>query len=157
MGLRLIKQNLGSCFFITTTFYNHIKYGEISGVYEELAGSIKNRLEKYDAKLIGYVFMPSHIHLILDIDGAKLSGFVRDFKKFTSQKSLKHLKSQPSLWQERYDKVVIVKHKVLETKLNYIHNNPVKDGLVDKHEEWYWSSAADYFQEREGPLPIWKG
>ncbi|NQU04774.1 MAG: transposase [Calditrichaeota bacterium] len=157
MGLRFTKQNLGSCFFITTTFYNHAKYGEISGVYEELADSINNRLEKTNAKLISYVFMPSHIHMILSIDGALLSGFMRDFKKFTSQKSLTHLKGQSSLWQDRYDRVAIVKHKVLLTKMNYIHNNPVKAGLVRKPEDWYWSSAADYYMEREGPLPVWKG
>ena len=156
MGLRLINQNLDSCFFITTTFYNHIRYGDVSGVYEELDNSLLYLLEKTNAKQISFVFMPSHIHLILAIEGAKLSGFIRDFKKFTSQKSLKHLKGQSSLWQERYDRVVIAKHEVLETKLNYVHNNPVKAGLVAKPEDWYWSSATDYYLEREGPLPIWR-
>ncbi len=156
MGLRLKNQDFASCFFVTTVFHHHKKLGEVQGVYEALAESINNRLKNIDSKLIGYVFMPSHIHMILLIDGLLLSAFMRDFKKFTAQKSLKHLREQNSLWQNRYDRVALINLKILLIKLNYIHDNPVRAGLVSKPEDWYWSSASDYFTENVGSLPVYK-
>ena len=112
MGLRLINQKSASCFFVTTSFNNHTELGNIPGVYEILAESIVNRLDNTQSKLIGYVLMPSHIHLLLMIDGDKLSAFMRDFKKFTSQKSLKRFSEDSSLWEAGYDRVAIWSERV---------------------------------------------
>ena len=91
MGLRFKDQNLCDCYFITTTFADRAQLGEIKGVYEVLADSLKFYSLKYNAKIVGFVFMPSHVHFIVIIDGSKLSHFMRDFKKYTSQKSIKEL------------------------------------------------------------------
>ncbi len=157
MGLRFPQQMFGSCFFVTTTLSDHRKIGEIDGVYEELAKSLSFCLEKYNARLAGYVFMPSHIHLLIVIDGKSLSNFMRDFKKYTSQKALKeHGESDTKIWSPRYDRVAIYTEVAFRTKLEYIHNNPVKSGLVEKREDWSWSSARCYTSNGNGPLPVWK-
>jgi putative transposase len=155
MGLRYKNQDLGQIFFVTTSFIDHNPWGNIPGVYEALAEAIKFRLNATHAKLIPYVFMPSHIHLILAIDGSTLSSFMRDFKKYTAQSALALLIESPKIWQYRYDRQVIVSKKVLLTKIQYIHRNPVKAGLVGTPEKWPWSSAVDY-SVGEGRLPIWK-
>ena len=38
--------------------------------------------------------------------------------------------------------------------VEYVHNNPVRRGLVARPEEWYWSSARDWLTEQEGPVQI---
>jgi hypothetical protein len=48
------------------------------------------------------------------------------------------------VWQTRFDAVCIRYSSVLATKLHYIHNNPVKSGLVEEDWKWKWSSAAWY-------------
>ena len=101
--------------------------------------------------------MPSHIHLLLEIDGLLLSGFMRDFKKFTAQKSLAQFAVNGKLWQDGYDRFPLNNYNTLTIKLNYIHQNPVKAALVDSPIGWYWSSARDYLSDEPGPLPIWKG
>ena len=55
---------------------------------------------------------------------------------------------------DRSDKVVIVTEKVLATKLKYIHENPVRAGLVYKAEDYLYSSANDYLTNDKGPLRI---
>ena len=157
MGLRLSPTNDELCYFVTTSFYKNQRFGDIQGVYRIIAESINNRLQKTKALLIGYVFMPSHIHLLLLISGDKLSGFMRDFKKYTAQKGLKDIIRERTIWQSRFDRVGIWNENVLRTKLEYIHNNPVKAGLVTRPEDWQWSSARDYYIEEQGPLPVWKG
>jgi REP element-mobilizing transposase RayT len=157
MGLRFPEQFNESCFFVTTTFKDWEAFGDIEGVYGQLIKSLKFCVEKYKARISGYVLMPTHIHLLLFIDGKKLSGFMRDFKKYISQKASRDLSpDKTSVWMPRYDRVAIRSLSVFQTKLKYIHDNPVRNGLVKNTEDWIWSSAGDYLGGYDGELPIWK-
>ncbi|MCP4567208.1 MAG: hypothetical protein GY841_06485 [FCB group bacterium] len=142
---------------MTTTFKDWTELGNIKGFYQALADSLNFCTQKYKAAIIGYVFMPSHIHLLLAINGKYLSGFMRDFKKYVAQKIAKDLKIQnKQIWNPRFDRVVIYSENILRTKLEYIHNNPVKGKLVANPEDWKWSSAVDYFTDRKGVINIRK-
>jgi REP element-mobilizing transposase RayT len=157
MGLRFDNQKYGQCFFATTTFHNWADYGNIPGVYEAIADSIMYYAKKYNAKITGYVFMPSHLHLLLVLDGKHLANYMRDFKKFVAQKAMRDLgiKDNP-IWAVGYDRQVVYTEEVFRTKLDYIHNNPMKSGYVSKAEDWRWSSAGDYLTGTEGTIKIWK-
>ena len=157
MGLRFPSQKHGQCFFITSTFKDWKKFGDMDGFYDELIKSIDYCLLKYDGKLIGYVLMPSHIHLLIIIDGNNLGSFMRDFKKYTSQKIAVDLGITGGMWMPRYDRVVIDSEEILRQKLEYIHGNPVKSGLVENPQDWKWSSAADYLIDNKGRINICKG
>jgi len=157
MGLRFKGQEYGECFFVTTSFHQSQKFGDIKGVYEILADSINFQLRKTDSKMLAYVFMPSHIHLLLLLDGKKLAGFMRDFKKFTAQKHLIDLCKSNPVWQFRYDRQAVWSMDVVYTKIKYIHNNPVKASLVDSPEKWRYSSAYSYILEDNGPINIFTG
>jgi putative transposase len=134
-------------------------------------------LKKYDADLIAYALMPNHIHLILFYNNkVDVSGFMRDLKKYTSVKirqkleyeekrgllkelSYKKYGQKYRVWKNRFDAVVILNRDILITKMNYIHNNPLKAGIVDRIGEWKYSSAEYYLKEKEGLLPLthaWK-
>jgi len=156
MGLRYKDQEFGDCFFLTTSFEGLKKLGDKGGVYEALAESLNFRIIQTSAQLIEYVFMPSHIHLLLAIDGGYLSGFMRDFKKFTAQKTLRNLVGLGKIWQDRYDRQAIWSEKILRTKITYIHENPVREGLVTEPEAWFHSSAADYVGRDSGPVTVWR-
>lgn len=101
--------------------------------------------------------MPSHMHLLILINGQRLPDFMRDFKKFVAQQSMKNLGilDRP-IWQEGYDRQVIYSEEAFRTKVEYIHNNPVKQGLVRQAHDWIWSSAAAYAGDLNGPLSVWK-
>jgi hypothetical protein len=59
-----------------------------------------------------------------------------------------------SLWKPRFDDVIIISEEQMRTKLNYIHNNPVKAGLVSNPEDDRYTSAGDWLDNRPGLLPI---
>ena len=143
-------------FFVTSTFKDWQKFGKIDGFYEKFIKSIAYCVKKYNSKLIGYVFMPSHIHLLILIDGDNLGSLMRDFKKYTSQKIAADLGISGGIWMPRYDRVVIRSEKILRQKLEYIHRNPVKSGLVKNPEDWKWSSASDYLIENNSSINIFK-
>jgi putative transposase len=61
---------------------------------------------------------------------------------------------QRPFWQARYyDFNVWTEEKRVE-KLRYMHRNPVKRGLVEKPEDWPWSSFRHYATGSEGPVEI---
>jgi len=118
-----------------------------------------------------YVFMPSHIHLICRADDGSvgLSSVVQDFKKYTAKEivswiendkresradwlktvlqyhsKLKNNKSKYQVWQRGNQPKLCEHPRFTMQKINYIHNNPVKDGYVDKAEDYRHSSARDY-------------
>jgi putative transposase len=156
MGLRFKDQVLGECFFVTTSFHGHKRYGDVPGVYEALCDSLSFYIDRYGTKLPGFVLMPTHIHLLLVITGQYLGCFMRDYKKYVAQVSIRDCSVTDSpVWQPRYDRVAIYSEAVFRQKLDYIHRNPVKAGLVTGAHEWKWSSAGAYLGDREPPVPIW--
>ena len=97
--------------FYTHTFiciFSVTRYSNQWGFYHVLANSMEFCLNKYQSKLPAFVFMPSHLHLLIVIDGKKLGNFMRDFKKYTSQKGFRDLGiNEESIWEQRYDRVAI--------------------------------------------------
>jgi putative transposase len=168
MGLRgrSIFGDQGLVFFVTTTI---VRYEPILGFgrqyYLILIKSLKFVLSKYKAALFAYVLMPSHIHLVIAMPEKKsISDLLRDFKKYTSTRIRQQLEKEGKsdtivslhmnaegkknqvfkLWMERFDDLVIDSDKMLQVKIDYIHNNPVKAGFVDQPELWEFSSARNY-------------
>lgn len=122
-----------------------------------MAKSLSFCAHKFDAQIAGYVLMPSHIHLLMFVDGKHLAGFMRDFKKYVAQKVIPVLNIRlDKVWKDSFDRVAIETENVFRIKLEYIHQNPVKAGLVAKPENWEWSSAVDYYTGGGGPIPVYK-
>ena len=58
------------------------------------------------------------------------------------------------IWQVRFYSFEIYSTAKIEEKLNYMHMNPVRAGLVEKPTEWRWSSARWYLEGRTVGVPI---
>ena len=56
-----------------------------------------------------------------------------------------HSDSRDRVWQRRFYPYSVYSEKKRLEKLNYVHNNPVKRGLVSSPEEWPWSSFRFYY------------
>jgi putative transposase len=152
-------------FFVTTTVMNFERIFHSDKYFDILTDSLIFLISKYKAKLFGFVLMPNHIHLIIEtVNAETISAFMRDFKKFTSTKIRKQLEVDErtdlreklilnavgkkrqifKLWMDRFDDVVIYTEKIFYKKLDYIHFNPVKAGIVNSPEEWKYSSYKNY-------------
>ncbi len=139
---------------------------------ELLLESIKHCQKEKGLRVYGWVIMTNHAHFIFDSVDVALSDIIRDLKKFTSksiftaietndQESRKRwllwlLKKDEHIWfwEEGYHGEEIWTKDFFETKLNYIHMNPVKAGIVEKEEEYLWSSCGDYYGIRKGALEL---
>ncbi len=113
--------------------------------------------------------MPNHVHLLFRSLANDPSGFMRDFKGFTSRKLIAAIKDNPQesrkeyllklfeeagaknsnvkkhqLWQQNNKPIEVYSSWVVEQKVNYIHSNPVEEGFVTNPVDWKYSSARNY-------------
>lgn len=162
MGLR--NRNLftdENCFFVTNTCHNHKYLLFDNGCFDIIIENFLFYNKKYNSKTLAFVLMNNHIHFIIYFEEKnRLEDYIRDFKKFTSLKIRERIQEiRPNLtkeiefeyrtqhfkiWEDRYDDVVLFTKAVCETKVEYIHNNPVAAGMIDIPENYKYSSASFY-------------
>jgi len=120
-------------------------------------------------EIYAYCIMSSHIHLLCKAqDSYLLSNIMRDFKKYTSKKIIETIINHPEsrrewmldyfksacshlqrnqeykVWQDGYHAEVCTSNKFIKQKIDYIHNNPVVDKIVENPEDYIFSSARNY-------------
>jgi putative transposase len=109
-------------------------------------------------KVYGYVVMPEHVHLLVsEPDRMSLASAIQLLKQNVSRLSHPSKTSQgtaPAFWLPRYFDLNVWTEKKLIEKLRYIHRNPVKRGLVERPEDWGWSSFRHYMFAELGPVEI---
>jgi REP element-mobilizing transposase RayT len=134
---------------------------------------------KYNAKIIAYVIMPEHYHTLIELEAPSLlPSWLRDIQSHTANEISKWLrnstmvkdnslwkiipifrkkaegKSILTIWKEQARAEGIFTIKVLRQKIEYIHANPVRRGLVQNPGDWPWSSWKDYYEDNPGFVPI---
>jgi len=118
-------------------------------------------------KIHAWVIMSNHIHCILSSENGTLSNTIRDFKRHTSKQIIESIQYENEsrrewlLHQFKYfaslhkrnslfqvwtheNHPIELHGKMFEQRLDYIHDNPVKAGLVWNAEDYMYSSAIDY-------------
>ena len=99
--------------------------------------------------LMAFVIMPDHYHLLIKLGRKKsLSEVIGSIDNFISQKTRKPSKPCFVLWQTGFHDHHLRSKEPVEHYISYIHMNPVRRGLVEKPEDWEWSSANRRFQGR---------
>ena len=58
------------------------------------------------------------------------------------------------IWQQDNHPIELYGYETLKQKLNYLHENPVRAGIVDLASHYKYSSAVDYYEERAGLLKV---
>lgn len=120
-------------------------------------------------KLYAWCIMSNHVHLMVSSESGDLSGLLRDFKKHTSVTILNAIRenqfesrrnwmlavfskagaenirnSNFQFWRQDNHPIECYSHDFTKQKLNYIHDNPVAARIVDRAEDYLYSSARDY-------------
>jgi putative transposase len=105
---------------------------------------------RYDFVVAGYVVMPEHIHMLVsEPRRAILSKAVQALKLSVSVQS-----KQRPFWQIRYYDFNVYTPDKRSEKIDYMHRNPVKRGLVKEVSEWPWSSYPHYATGQAGTVEI---
>jgi putative transposase len=109
----------------------------------------------HDFLLLAFLVMPDHLHLMIYPRETTLTGILRDFKSKSAQTIRKSRNCLGPIWQSHFFDFICRRVSDYWSKVEYIHQNLVTDGLVESPEAWAWSSAAacDTTPCLLGPVP----
>lgn len=160
--------------FLTCTVLNWMPLFTRPQTSDIILEALRHRQEKDEWKIYGYVILENHMHMI--VQTVNLSSELPRFKSFTARKLIDHLKERRTehllqqlaffrkkhkqdrdyqLWEEGSHPQLIDNEEIMRQKLEYIHQNPVKRGYVDKAEHWRYSSARNY-AGLAGLIPVYR-
>ena len=89
--------------------------------------------------LVGrYVLMPDHVHFFCAPRGdlCKLDKFVGKWKEWTAKFAHRRCNADVPFWQTEFFDHVLRSSESYEQKWDYVRNNPVRAGLVERPEDW---------------------
>jgi putative transposase len=162
--------SLGQLQFITTSTYRRSPLFLSEHFCRFFVQTLEELRKEMKFLLIGRVLMPDHFHLLLKPQPVETTPLIlKGLKEQTATQIIKtlqenqqhpwcrkmlarlrlpptvHDESHHRLWQRRFYPFNVYSEMKRREKLNYMHNNPVKRGLVRSPGDWPWSSWRFYF------------
>jgi len=133
--------------FITTNIQDRVPLFQDPAFANEAVLALYKTQQIHSFFLYGFVIMPDHCHLLLKVpEGGSVSRVMYTFKR-----AVAFALDRGPIWQSRFH---IVYPEDPGAVLAYIHQNPVKDGLCGKSDEYPWSSGCG--RHDVSPLPgLW--
>lgn len=149
-------------------------------LYKEIfITSLKYCQEHKGLTLHAWVIMTNHVHLIISSNTNKIEDIVRDLKKYTSKQIITAIRENPTesrkewmmnlfsyagknnnnnkdhqFWKQDYHPIELNTAERSKERLDYLHENPVRSGLVWEPWHYKYSSAIDYYTNEHGLLKI---
>ena len=143
-------QDVGDLHFTTFSCFRRLGYLRAPVDRDLFEDGLERVRRRYEFEVVGYVVMPEHVHLLVSEPRTNsLAAALQALKLSVARRS-----ERGQFWQARYyDFNVYSDHKRFE-KLDYMHWNPVKRGLVERMEDWQWSSYRFYRTGQQGRVFI---
>ena len=165
--------------YITTSTYRRARVFDSERFKRRFVGTWAELRGQLGFRIMGYVLMPEHFHVLLwPSELANPSQIMQKLEERTAKFILKSLREKAEsawcqgmlraftlpptvhhhahhrVWQRRFYDMNIWSDKKVSEKLDYMHNNPVKRGLVEKAGDWPWSSWRFYYLEDSSVLAM---
>ncbi|MBI1886395.1 MAG: transposase [Chloroflexi bacterium] len=142
------------CYFATTATKERRAFFADPRLSQMIMDNLRFYRDHMGFRLHGYVVMPDHVHLLITPGSCSISDIMRNFKSFTGKQIREALRISGPIWQSRFYDRVIRDEAQFVAALNYIHLNPVKDGLVSLPEDYEFSSCGTYARSEKSPFEI---
>ncbi len=178
MKTRYKTTDQNGLYFITSTIVEWLPLFTEQKYFNIIIDSLEFCRDSKNLMIYAFVLLDNHFHLI--VSSPDLPSIIASIKKYTAKEILSQLKkdnkgwllnqlsfykkkhkisSKYQVWQEGYHPELIINTHMMFQKIDYIHYNPVKRGLVDMPEHWRFSSARNYADDdhsviRMNELPV---
>jgi putative transposase len=155
----------GACYFFTLVSHQRRPRLTEAPLRTALRGAIEQVRQRYPFTIHGWVLLPDHLHCLWQLPpgdaecGLRWSMITRLTSQALPQEGVslsRRLRREAGLWQRRFWEHRIRDELDLRRHLDYLHWNPVRQGLVRQVADWPWSSFHRLV--REGMYPAdWGG
>ena len=165
-------------YFVTSTIVGWIDLFTRWELKQVILDSLRYCQKEKGLVINAWCLMPSHLHMIISSISEDLPSIMRDFKKHTNKELIKTINNigesrrdwmlslfsevadgiqrvrKYKVWQDGNHPELLTSSWFKQQKLDYVHNNPVADGIVDEPEEYSYSSGRDYYTKKKGYLDV---
>ena len=161
-------------YYLTSVTKDRLPVFRTTAVNNVVCAAVDEARRSAGFLLLAYVLMPDHLHAVIGselkpskvlhyvngIVAHRVIGFLKTNGHELSLKKLRHAKKDRgyrySLWDHHAQAKVLTGEDVVLQKIHYVHQNPVRAGLVKRAEDYIWSSVRCWSgTERESePLTI---
>nr|WP_294792191.1 transposase [uncultured Mucilaginibacter sp.] len=179
MGRKYIFHEHNQLYFVSFATVNWVDVFVRRIYCDTMVESLRFCIENKGLELYAWCIMSSHVHLIISTENGNLSDIMRDMKRHTAKQILKAIEENVQesrrewmlwmfkragehnannekyqFWQQNNHPIELSTHKMMIQRLDYLHNNPVESGAVDRPPNYLYSSAIDYYTDEKGMLPV---
>jgi putative transposase len=172
MGFAYNIKDQGATHFLTFTVHQWADVFTRQQYVDLYLDSLEYCQQEKGLLVYGWVVMTNHVHLIARATNDNLSDIIRDHKKYTAKKIYAAIAANEResrrewltrvlyyqdhiwFWEEGYHGEEIYSQNFFLIKLNYMHQNPVRAGIVLSPEHYMNSSAGDYYGSHKGRIEI---
>jgi REP element-mobilizing transposase RayT len=152
----------GALHFVTGNFLDRTKVFTEPACCRSFLEELRSINQEWPSKLIAYVLMPDHFHLISNPRDGQIREFVSELKSFSAKRIVEESErfrfrineDGHRVWQESFKAMPLWSGWMIWQKINYIHANPVKAGLVDSAKDYQWSSFTSFHAQGDQPLAV---
>jgi putative transposase len=160
MSPRRVYDRDGNAHFVTFSCYHRRRLLDHDDAKQVVVDLLNDQLGRQRGRCVGFVIMPDHVHAIVWFPMPdQLSHFLKQWKQRSSVVIKRLLRTRLTayaatfsqadpVWQARFYDFNLYSERKIEEKLVYMHQNPVRAGLVRAPCDWPWSSARYYEQGR---------
>ena len=145
MGRLTHRTSPGWTYFVTTKCWENIAIFQVKENADILTSKLLEYRDKGNYLLHDFVLMPNHLHLILTPTTASLEKCMQLIKGGSSFEIHKLRGSRTEIWQSGFHESRIRDFAGYKIKADYVRFNPVTAKLVEKPEDWPYSSAQGAF------------
>ncbi|HYV00240.1 MAG TPA: transposase [Pyrinomonadaceae bacterium] len=145
-------------YYLTSVAHDRLSVFQTARLKELLCKALNEARTSARLLIFAYVIMPDHLHALIGsqrkpsevlryVNGISGRRVIDYLKENTFESSLQKLERETgnrqhkySLWDHHPNLKLIITENGLIEKANYIHQNPVRSGLVERAEDYRWSS-----------------
>ncbi len=170
MGTKRTFDREGHAHFVTFSCDRRRRLIDHALAKKVVLGVLNSQLDQQDGRCVGFVVMPDHVHAVVWFPKPdQIRHFLKQRKQRSSIQIKRLLRSllvryiesidvTEPVWQAGYDDFNLFTDGKVEEKLDDMHRNPVRAGLVARPEDWPWSSAGYDATGRSVGAPVsWLG
>jgi REP element-mobilizing transposase RayT len=159
----------GGYFFVTMSVMGWIDVFSRADYCDILEENLNFCINNKGLKVYCYCIMTNHVHLIASAEKGLLSDLLRDYKSYTAKVIIKEILENPQesrkewleymfkffakpynyagdyhFWQYGNHSIVLDTAEIIEQKVDYIHQNPVRARMVNEAQNYIFSSANPF-------------
>ncbi len=160
--------------FVTARTNRRLKLFRHPTLSHEFLKALQELRQEHSFSLYAYVLMPDHVHLLVQPSNGQISELMKKIKSLAARKIVARLKAENRqttlaalrktttgrkrhtfrVWQDGFHTVELWSGWMIKKKVDYLHSNPLRKGLVKSAKDYPWSSFQAFHGIGRGAVSL---